>query len=432
MSQFTSLGINKKSAQKLKEKGITEPTQIQAETIPVLLKGVDVIAQAKTGTGKTFAFLLPILEKIEAKKDMVQALIVTPTRELALQITNELEHLLSVEDNEINVLAVYGGQDLDKQIKRLKNQKVHIVIGTPGRLLDHMRRRTINLSKVSTVILDEADQMMINGFMGEVEELLLATAEKKQIGLFSATISAEVRKLANRYMKKARNIHVRDKVKMVQGIDHLAIETTEQTKIEELCKTIDEINPFLAIIFCRTKQRVTNLYGDLKTKGYNVDVLHGDLSQAKRENVMKRFRKAKIQLLIATDIAARGIDVEGITHVINYDIPEDAESYTHRIGRTGRAGEEGIAITFVNPKDKRIMVDIEKEIDLSMEWKMSGKVNAASSERPVAKNRQKTAGAKEKREQNIERNKQKYGKAPAGRQSRTGSRPPKQKRQRKG
>ncbi len=409
MSNFKALGIQKERVQKLKEKGIIEPTPIQVETIPVMLKGDDVIAQAKTGTGKTFAFLLPILEKIEPQKDLVQAMIVTPTRELALQVTNELKSLLSAESNEINALAIYGGQDVDKQIKRLKNQKIHIVIGTPGRLLDHMHRRTINLSKVSMLVLDEADQMLHSGFIKEVEEIMVATSDKKQIALFSATISAEVRNLANRYMRKVRNLHVRDNEKMVKEIHHKVIETTERTKLDELCKSIDQANPFLAIIFCRTKQRVNKLYTELREKNYNVDALHGDLSQAKRETVMKRFRTAKTQLLIATDIAARGIDVEGITHIFNYDIPEDVESYIHRIGRTGRAGEEGIAVTFANPKDRTLLNMIEKGIERSIDREeghgVTKEQSKAPAKRTASKKRSPNTDAKKKREENIERSK---------------------------
>ncbi|MBN8209477.1 DEAD/DEAH box helicase [Bacillus sp. NTK071] len=360
MNEFKTLGLNSKLIKPLEDQGIQTPTDIQKETIPVMLQGHDVIAQAQTGTGKTFAFLLPILEKLDTEAPEVQALIVTPTRELAIQITNELMKLIE-ERPDINVLAVYGGQDVERQIKRL-NKQVHIVVGTPGRLLDHVRRETIDLSRTSFLVLDEADQMLHIGFLREVEDIISETPDDRQTALFSATLSSDIKKLARRFMRSPQTIKGKEKGKTVEEIQQYVIETTDRRKFGSLTETIDEVRPFLGIIFCRTKRRVSKLNGDLKSKGYLSDELHGDLSQAKRESVIKRFRDAKIQLLVATDVAARGLDIEGVTHVFNYDIPQDTESYIHRIGRTGRAGEDGASYTFIAAKDQSFIQMIEKGI----------------------------------------------------------------------
>jgi ATP-dependent RNA helicase DeaD len=366
---FSTLGIRSEIINRLTEDGITKPTPIQERTIPVVLKGKDVIAQAQTGTGKTLAFVLPILEMVDPKNRSVQALIITPTRELALQITTEVNNLIaSLED--VNVLAVYGGQDVERQIKKLKGAK-QIVICTPGRLLDHLRRGTIYLSEVSMLVLDEADQMLHMGFLNDVEEIIDQMKTKRQTMLFSATMPQEIRSLAIRYMNEPQDIRVQSTQITVKEIRQIAIETTDRAKQDTLRRLLDQYRPFLAIIFCRTKRRANILNDALKEHGYDSDELHGDLSQAKREQVMKRFRDAKIQYLVATDVAARGLDVEGVTHVFNYDIPHDVESYIHRIGRTGRAGDEGLAITLYAAKDRMFMEMIEKGINLSIEKKES-------------------------------------------------------------
>ncbi|MGE6257741.1 DEAD/DEAH box helicase [Heyndrickxia sporothermodurans] len=360
LTDFTALGIRKDIQQQLQLNGIIQPTPIQKETIPLLLDGADVIAQAQTGTGKTLAFILPILERVDTNNPNVQALVVTPTRELALQITSELNYFTSKLKN-VNALAVYGGQDVAQQMKRLKG-KIHIVISTPGRLLDHLRRETIDLSQVSMLVLDEADQMLHLGFLPEVEEIIQALPTNRQTMLFSATMTKQVRSIAQNYMEKPVDIRVEHKKVTVEDIEQIVVETTDRAKQASLRMMMDKHQPFLAIIFCRTKRRVSALIDALKGFGYNAEELHGDLSQAKREKVMKLFRDAKIQYLVATDVAARGIDVEGVTHVFNYDIPHDVESYIHRIGRTGRAGEKGVAITFVAPKDRSFLEMIEKGI----------------------------------------------------------------------
>ncbi|WP_347549216.1 DEAD/DEAH box helicase [Pseudalkalibacillus hwajinpoensis] len=394
LNEFKELEIDKQIIERLEEQGIHTPTDIQRETIPVMLNGQDVIAQAQTGTGKTFAFLLPILEKIDTEAPEVQALIVTPTRELAIQITNELMKLVEGRDD-INVLAVYGGQDVERQIKRL-NKQVHIVVGTPGRLLDHVRRETIDLSQTAFLILDEADQMLHIGFLREVEDIINETPENRQTALFSATLSSDIKQLAKRFMHKPKTIKGKEKGKTVEEIQQYVIETTDRRKFGSLTETIDEERPFLGIIFCRTKRRVSKLNGDLKSKGYLSDELHGDLSQAKREGVIKRFRDAKIQLLVATDVAARGLDIEGVTHVFNYDIPQDTESYIHRIGRTGRAGEDGAAYTFIASKDQQFIQMIEKGIGKKLERKTVENALPAHEERDSGRRQNDERGGRQR------------------------------------
>ena len=363
-TDFSSLGIRREIEQKLREGGITAPTPIQIQAIPALQAGKDLIAQAQTGTGKTLAFLLPILEKIDPKKPHVQALIVTPTRELALQITREATQLAEVLG--IQVLSVYGGQDVERQIKKLK-EGTQLVVGTPGRLVDHVRRGTVILSGVTKVVLDEADQMLHMGFLEDVESIIRLTSAKRQTILVSATMPAKIRALATRYMDKPVDIQIKSQNVTLDEIKQIVIETTEETKVAALCKLLDEYRPYLAMVFCHTKQRAIMLNEALTQRGYEVDELHGDLSQAKRERVMRRFSEAKLQILVATDIAARGLDIEAVTHVFNFDIPHDVESYIHRIGRTGRAGETGIAVTFVTPPEDFYLRIIEQGIRASIE-----------------------------------------------------------------
>ncbi|MGA4721994.1 DEAD/DEAH box helicase [Fictibacillus nanhaiensis] len=358
---FKELGIHDELIDILLQNGIGEPTPIQKETIPVILEGKDVVGQAQTGTGKTLAFVLPLLQKINAERDAVQGLIVAPTRELAIQITAEVRKLTEAL-GEINVLAVYGGQDVIAQMHKLES-KVHVVVATPGRLLDHIRRETIVLSQVSTFVLDEADQMLHIGFLDDIEDIMYEVPENRQTLLFSATMPDEVKKLAETYTNDPQDIHVKTKQITLKEIRQRIVETTDRGKQNDLVQTIRLLRPYLAIIFCRTKRRASKLNEALQNMGYNSDELHGDLSQAKREDVMRRFREGEIQFLVATDVAARGLDVDGVTHVFNYDIALDAESYIHRIGRTGRAGGKGLAVTFVAQKDRRLLQIIERETD---------------------------------------------------------------------
>lgn len=370
MNHFKSLGISEYIADTLNRNGISEPTSIQEKAIPLLLDGKDVIAQSQTGTGKTFAFVLPIIEKIDIHNPNIQALIVTPTRELALQITHEIKKL--TEDIEgMNVLAVYGGQDVEAQLKKLK-KNIHIVIGTPGRLLDHIRRETVDFSKAAFLVLDEADQMLHIGFLNEVEEIIKQTPKTRQTLLFSATMPDEIKRLAKQHMFHPEYIQVEKTQAPLENIKQMAISSTDRSKQGDLIESLRSYQPFLAVIFCRTKRRVSKLNDVLKANHFNCDELHGDLSQAKREQVMKKFREAKIQYLIATDVAARGLDVEGVTHVFNYDIPLDTESYIHRIGRTGRAGNEGLALTFYTAKDRSLLEQIESELNIRIEKKNMG------------------------------------------------------------
>ena len=363
-TDFIGLGIRREINGMLRQMGITKPTQIQNDAIPVILSGKDIVGQSQTGTGKTLAFVLPILEKIDTTKPIIQAMIITPTRELALQITNEVTKL--ADQLGIHVLSVYGGQDVDRQIKKLRGA-THIVIGTPGRLMDHLRRKTIYLSGVSKLVLDEADQMLHLGFLDDVEELVRQTSTKRQTMLFSATMPSKVRALAARYMYKPVDIRIQTPNITLDGIKQVIVEVPEPEKINKLCSLMEEYRPYLAIIFCHTKKRAMAVTGALVQKGYAADELHGDLSQPQREQVMRRFRDAKIQILVATDIAARGLDVEGVTHVFNFDIPRDVDSYIHRIGRTGRAGETGMAITLMDPHEQPYVRMIEHGISVSIE-----------------------------------------------------------------
>ncbi|MDB4866067.1 MAG: hypothetical protein JWR03_400 [Cohnella sp.] len=365
MTGFEQLGIGEERTALLRRLGIASPTPIQEKAIPPVLEGRDVIGQAQTGTGKTLAFVLPMLEKLDPTAPYVQGLIVSPTRELALQITAEVKKLIAGRDD-LRALAVYGGQDVEAQLHKLK-KTVQIVICTPGRLLDHLRRETIELSHVKMLVLDEADQMLHMGFLNEVEEILRAVPYKRQTLLFSATIPANVRTLATQILRDPVEITVKGPQVTLKDIRQWAVETTDRAKQSNLRRLIDEQNPFLAMIFCRTKRRASTLNEALQELGYNSDELHGDLSQSKREQVMNRFREAKLQLLVATDVAARGLDVEGVTHVFNYDIPQDVDSYIHRIGRTGRAGGSGLAVTFVVPRDQPELAAIENGIGQTLE-----------------------------------------------------------------
>lgn len=366
VANFQQLGIDEQRVKKLKEQGITVPTPVQEESIPLLLEGKDVIARARTGTGKTLAFLLPILQQIEPSRPFPQALIIAPTRELALQITEEARKLTAGEPEGAKILAVYGGQDVEKQLRKLEGGR-HLIIGTPGRLLDHLRRGTLELGGVKMLVLDEADQMLHMGFLDEVEAILHALPYRRQTMLFSATMPAGVKQLAGSYMNQPVDIVIKGASPVpIEQIKQVVVECTDRTKQDALRAAIELYRPFLAIVFCRTKRRASDLNEALLAHGYASDELHGDLSQAKREAVMKRFRDAKLQLLVATDVAARGLDVEGVTHVFNYDMPHDIEGYIHRIGRTGRAGGSGMAVTFAAGKDVQDLLRIEEGISLQL------------------------------------------------------------------
>ncbi|MBO9609786.1 MAG: DEAD/DEAH box helicase, partial [Paenibacillaceae bacterium] len=390
---FAGLGINRPLSDTLQTMGVTVPTPVQREAIPAALKGNDIIAQAQTGTGKTLAFALPIVQRVDPGRNAVQALIITPTRELAIQITAELKKLAPVVG--ATVLAAYGGQDVEQQLHKLQGA-VHIVVGTPGRLLDHLRRESLHFGKLETLVLDEADQMLHMGFLAEVEEIIAQTSSRRQTLLFSATMPGPVRSLARRYMREAliEEIRIEPERVTLDEIEQIVISVSDRGKQAALMEAIRAHNPYLAMIFCRTKRRAATLNEALQTNGFASEELHGDLSQAKREQVMKRFRDAKLQLLVATDMAARGIDVEGVTHVYNYDIPHDAESYIHRIGRTGRAGKTGTAVTFASPRDRYHLDKIEHAIKRELTVQQARRKTASDSgeqqERPAAANKRGT------------------------------------------
>ncbi len=362
MTSFAEFNLHRKVQQAIDEMGYEEPSPIQAACVPAVLSGNDVIGQAQTGTGKTAAFGIPIVEKV-TNESHVQALVLTPTRELAIQVAGEFRKIAKYK--RARTLPIYGGQSIGHQIRALQ-QGIHVVIGTPGRILDHIRRGTLKLDKVRTVVLDEADEMLDMGFIEDIELILQETPSTRQTLLFSATFPHEVRRLSGRYMQSPEHITVNRAEMTAPLIDQVYYKVLERNKLESLCRIIDSEEVSLGIIFCRTKRGVDELVEALLSRGYMVDGLHGDLSQAQRDRVMKRFRTNDIELLVATDVAARGIDVDNVTHVVNYDIPQDPESYVHRIGRTGRAGKRGLAITLVTPREFKLLKQIERETNSKM------------------------------------------------------------------
>jgi ATP-dependent RNA helicase DeaD len=348
LKTFAEFGLEPKVLQAVTEMGFEESTPIQAKAIPIAMKGADLIGQAQTGTGKTAAFGIPLISKIPPEEDRIVALVMTPTRELAIQVADELGKLARYKG--IRTLPIYGGQDIGRQIRALK-KKPQIIIGTPGRLLDHINRKTIRLDDVKTVVLDEADEMLDMGFMEDITTILGLVPEERQTMLFSATMPPNIQKLAQQFLRNPEHVSVIPKNITAPSIEQTYIEVHEREKFEALSRLLDMESPDLAIVFGRTKRRVDELSEALQKRGYSADGLHGDLSQNQRDTVMRKFRDGSIDVLVATDVAARGLDVSGVTHVINFDLPQDPESYVHRIGRTGRAGKEGIAYTFVTPRE---------------------------------------------------------------------------------
>lgn len=357
LKTFNEFGLEAKVIRAVTEMGFEEATPIQEKIIPIALEGRDLIGQAQTGTGKTAAFGLPLVQKIQPTEDRIVALIMCPTRELAIQVAEEIGKLGRFKG--IRSLPIYGGQDIVKQIRSLK-KRPQIIIGTPGRLLDHINRKTIKLDDVQTVILDEADEMLDMGFMEDIQNILKLVPEERHTMLFSATMPSNIQRLAQQFLKNPEHISVVPKQISAPNIDQIYIEVQEKMKFDALCRLIDMESPDLAIIFGRTKRRVDELSEGLQKRGYSAEGLHGDLSQNQRDSVMRKFRDGSIDVLVATDVAARGLDVSGVTHVVNFDMPQDPESYVHRIGRTGRAGKEGKAITFVTPREIDHLHFIEK------------------------------------------------------------------------
>lgn len=349
MEKFTALAINDLIIRSLSNMGFEEPTPIQEQSIPPAMNGRDLVGQAQTGTGKTAAYGIPLIHKILGGfSDKIQGIVLTPTRELAIQVAEELNKIGQYTD--VRTLPIYGGQDIGRQIKALK-KRPQIIVATPGRLMDHMDRRTIRLDDIKIVVLDEADEMLNMGFIEDIEKILQTTPSERQTLLFSATMPKAIQALAQRFLNDPALISIKTKEVTVPLVDQHYLELQDRQKFDVLCRLLDIQSPDLSIIFARTKRRVDELAEGLKKRGYSAEGIHGDLTQAKRDAVLRQFREGIVDILVATDVAARGLDITGVTHVYNFDIPQDPESYVHRIGRTGRAGQTGVAVTFVIPRE---------------------------------------------------------------------------------
>ncbi len=348
MTTFSELGLRPELVQTVTRLGYAEPTPIQAGIIPLMLAGKDVLGQAQTGTGKTAAFALPILQNLDRSARHVQALVLTPTRELAMQVARSFQQY--GQDEQVTVLAVYGGASYDPQIRQLR-RGVDVVVGTPGRLMDLARRRVLDLSQITTLVLDEADEMLSMGFIEDIETILSQTPENRQTTLFSATLPAPIRRLANGYMRDPEAITIKHKQLTVAAIEQRYYLVNSKDKLAALTRLF-EVEPITsALIFARTRIGTGELASELTGRGFPAEALNGDMSQAAREQTLRRFRDGRIKVLVATDVAARGLDIDNISHVINFDLPQDPEIYVHRVGRTGRAGRTGVAITLLTPKE---------------------------------------------------------------------------------
>lgn len=354
---FADLQIDPDILKAVNEVGYERPTGIQRATIPALLAGRDLIAQSQTGTGKTAAFAIPLIQEVDPNRRSVQAIVLAPTRELAVQVA-ETMHKLGRYRRIID-LPIYGGQPIDRQLRAL-SRGVHIVVGTPGRVMDHMRRGTLDLSEVRMVVLDEADQMLDMGFIEDIEYILEAVPAERQIALFSATVPPRIRTLAKTYLRDPETIMASRERVTVPEVTQQYVEVVRHAKLEALTRILDLEQPESAIIFVRTKRETDELGESLIGRGYAAEVIHGDLSQAQRERAITAFRDGRSDLLVATDVAARGLDIPDVSHVFNFDIPLDPEAYVHRIGRTARAGKTGTAITFVTPRERGLMKTIER------------------------------------------------------------------------
>jgi ATP-dependent RNA helicase DeaD len=356
---FAELGLGPEALRAIQDLGYGAPTPIQDQTITLLLAGHDVIAQAPTGTGKTAAYGLPIVERLEVAELRPQALIMTPTRELAIQVSEALQRL--GKHREMVTLPIYGGAPYERQFRALA-RGVQVIVGTPGRLLDHMRRGTVDLTHVRTVVLDEADEMLDMGFIEDIESILQALPEERQSALFSATIPPRVARLAEQYLRDPRRVSVAAKEAVAPKVRQVYYEVSWPEKTEALARILDYEQPDSAIVFVRTRRDADEVAERLNGLGYIAQPIHGDLNQTQRERTLARFREGRTQLLVATDVAARGLDIPEVSHVINYDLPEDADAYVHRIGRTGRAGRSGEALTLVTPRERRALGMIERLI----------------------------------------------------------------------
>ncbi len=356
--KFIDLGLSENVLDAINKKDFDEPTAIQAMTIPVMLRDdTNIIAQAQTGTGKTAAFGLPLVEMVNTRFKTVQALILVPTRELAIQVSEEINSLKG--SKHINIIPIYGGQSIDHQLRKLK-KGVHIVVGTPGRIIDHLNRKTLKLGTIEYLILDEADEMLNMGFIEDMEEIMKHTNPDKRTLLFSATMPGKIKDLAHKYMDGYEFLTVKKKRLTPNLTEQRYFEVKASDKFKALCRLIDIEAFFYGLVFCKTKSDVDSVATHLQDRGYAAEAIHGDISQAQREKTLGKFKQQKINILIATDVAARGIDVNNLSHVINYSLPQNPESYVHRIGRTGRAGNEGIAITFITPSEYRRLMFIQR------------------------------------------------------------------------
>lgn len=354
---FNEFGFSEELLQAIELKGFEEPTEIQKKIIPLILENkIDLIGQAQTGTGKTAAFALPIIEHLQAKAGHLQALVLVPTRELAIQVSEEFNSLRGHKN--IHAAPIYGGQSYDTQFRHLK-KGVDVIIGTPGRVLDHLNRKSFSIDKISFAVLDEADEMLNMGFIEDIEDILSRTPAERRTLLFSATMPERIMTLAKKYMGKREVIRTKKSGQITELTDQIYYEVKESDKLDALCRIIDTTQEFFGLVFCRTKNDVDFVTSKLADRDYDVEGLHGDITQNIREKILNKFRNKKINVLIATDVAARGLDIDELTHVINYALPQDAESYLHRIGRTGRAGKEGTAITFITPEEHRKLMYIK-------------------------------------------------------------------------
>lgn len=360
---FETLELPEPIMQAVRDLEFESMTPIQAQAIPVLLQGRDISGQAQTGTGKTAAFALPIIAKVDVTKNVPQALVLAPTRELAVQVAGGIYAL--AKHTGLRVVPVYGGQPIDRQFRALK-MGAHVVVGTPGRLIDHLRRGSLSLDTVTFCVLDEADEMLALGFMEEVEEILAALPAQRQTAFFSATMPARVKGLSKQFLKSPEHIHINAKHRTVDSVEQTYYEVQRGKKPDALARVLDMEAPGPTIVFCRTRQETNDVAESLRVRGYNAESLNGEMSQNDRDRVLRRFRTGQADLLVATDVAARGLDIETVTHVINYAIPFDVEQYIHRIGRTGRAGRTGDAITLVEINERRKLKTIEQVTGVKM------------------------------------------------------------------
>jgi len=362
---FAELNLGSETLASIEDMGFEAPTPIQQQCIPIILEGRDLVGQAQTGTGKTAAFGIPLIEKIDTSINEVQALVMCPTRELAIQVTKELMKIGKRVDN-LDILPVYGGQSISHQIKALK-RGANIVVGTPGRTIDHLKRGTLKLDQLNMVIFDEADEMLNMGFRKDIETILSYSDGHLQTIMFSATVPKAIRSIMDRFMKQPETVHIEKKAVTAPNIDQFVVEVRDSVRTEAICRFMDVHGYSLGLVFCNTRRKTEQVSRELKARGYATDFLNGDMRQSLRDKVMNKFRSRDIEILVATDVAARGLDVDDIDIIFNYDVPQDPEYYVHRIGRTGRAGKSGSAITFVSGRKNKQLRYIERNNKIQLQ-----------------------------------------------------------------